>query len=801
MPDPSTLGTPVPNSTMRAPGSGVTASKFDEIASGTGAQTYALSIATVMQVDYETLHVTLRTENGETFENSPIMLTFPGAGARHFLGALPLPGDVAVVGWGAGESGRSRQPYVLSWFASPMAGHDWWMLQPFGQDEFNLTPKAKETFEGIANRTRYKLRHLLPGNIVASSAQGSDLVLNEGVLLANRRGNEIRLRDQDQAFVVRSVQQFHAGSGFRVYAGLVQRDATLLPTSMFSDGVRWDAPGQVDEDGNPLLESDLGASSTPAGYLTPNKVFQRDTSGRREAVFTDGDGVAAYPFGGNVDPYVFLQKGLFIDTNGASLVSPGDAVYGGKAIYRVSEDGTNAAVDPQSDALTEYRVEVSHTSNGTLPVTEQTDGFDADRLPDTVPRLPSPLNNSIAAPFIEFVMGSVVGNDPFSLPGRALYGLPLRASVFPSADATAATPTIGSGVGWDIGEHTAFLFRIAPPLGGGGDPSFWTVTKDGRARASVVGPGTDFSAELSFGAGLRVAAGVTPLGESFRLDAQGWVRIHSERGGGPNGRGVEVTSASGSVYIRGGGQAGTTIPSGNPSEPGVTVQSDTDLLVKAARTLILSAQTLNLQDISSFSLSANAALAFQSGDSISQTSKTRDVTTMGKSVETYSGPKDGLPTNGPVREVNVNTTPATGFAGGTADSYTLVYGDREETLSAGNHTTSVVVGDASYAVGVGAWRASSGLNTHEASASGVSVTAVVGSATLSAAAGATTVSGATSVLVTSTGPVTVRGTVVTLVAPGTKAGGIVSGADLDPVSGLPLSLLGLGSPTHLLATG
>lgn len=787
----------VPDSRMKSPGDGVLESKFSEIASGEGAQTYALSIATVIQVDYEKHHVTLRTDNGETVENSPIAMTYPGAGARHFFGAMPMVGDVAVIGWGAGESGRSRQPYVLSWFASPTAGYDWWLMQPFGEEEFNLTPKDRETFEGVANRTRYKMRHMLPGNIVASSAQGADLVLDESVLLANRRGNEILLRDQDQAIVFRSLQQFHAGAGFRIYSGIVQRDARQLPSTMFSDGINWDAPVQLDDEGNPLLDTELGPSEIKSGYLTPNKVFQRDKSGKLKASFTDGSGKTVYPFGGNIDPYVFLQKGLFIDTSGASLTSPSDASYGGKAIYRVSKDGSNATIDPLADALTEYRVEVAHISDGTLPVTEQTDGFDADRLPDTIPRLPSAQNNAIAAPFMEFVMGSVIGNDPFTMSGKSLYGLPLRSSIFESANATQASPVLGSGVGWDMADHAAFLFKISPPESQD-QPSFWTVTKDGRVKSSVVGSGKDYSAEMNFSSGLRIGAGATPSGDSLRFDAQGKIALRSYQADNM-GRGVEITSTSGSVYIRGTGQGGTTIPAGKPSEPGLTLQSDTDALIKASKAIILSAATIKFQDMSNFGLSSNGSIQLKSGDAISLVSKTRDMTTMGMSTETYSGPKDGKPSNGPVRSVNVNTTPATGFTGGVADKYTLTYGDREEVLTAGDHTTTIKVGDATYAVGTGTWKASSGENQIVLDSDGATVKAVTGSATFTAQAGGTTISGSTSVLITSKGPVRIKGTVVTLVAPGTKTGGIVSGSDLDPVSGQPLSALGMGSPTHLLA--
>lgn len=725
---------PVPDSTMRAPGSGLQESRFKQVSALDGAQMYALGIATVMQVDHATLHVTLRTENGDTFEHAPTALTFPGAGARHFLGALPCPGDVALIGWGANESGRSRQPYVLGWFASPVAGHDWWMLQPFGTEEYDLTPKDRTTFEGIANRTRYKLRHMLPGNIVASSSQGSDLVLDESVLLTNRRGNEILLRDQDQALVFRSLQQFHAGAGFRVYSGIVQRDALLLPSSMYTDGVLWDAPLQINpETGEPLTSEELGFSTK--GVFAPNRVFTSLPNG----------------FGGNVDPRVFLQKGLFVDSKGNALNAPPDAVSGGKATYRVSADGQQNAVLGSGPALTEYRLEVTHTSDGTLPVTEETDGFDADRLPETTSRLPG---SNERGPFVEWVLGSVVGNDPFTLSGKPLYGIPL---------AVAEDLSLTSGLGRDVAEHAASLFRVRSVLNPE-DQTFWSVLKNGDVRLSVAGDVKGRVAE-------EVSLSVGPLSVSttaLKLESQGV---------------GEFKAKHGSLSI------GT----------GLVLQSDTDVSIKAGRSVIFSANALSFQDSSSISLVANTALTFQAGDAINQVSKTRSVTSLGKTVETYSGPKDGSPANGPAREVTIATTPATGFPGGVADSYQLVYGDREEELVAGSHTTSILVGDATYQVGVGTWKAASGLNTLEASPSGITVTATTGAAVFQATAGQTTISGTMAVQVSSIGPVLIQGAAVTLAAPGGGVGGILSGSDLDPLSGLPLAVLGLGSATHLLA--
>lgn len=797
MPDPThKLGQTIPESVMRTPGAtGITKPKFSQIQSGQGEQAYALGIATVMQVDHAKHEVTLRVENGETFALSPVSLTQPGAGARHFLGSMPMPGDVALIGWGSQESGRSKQPYVLGWFpGGVVAGHDWWPVQPFGKDEFDLTPKDRARFDGIASRRRYKLRHLLPGNVLASSAQGADLVLDEGATLTNRRGCELRLRDEDSALVVRSLQQFHAGAGFRVYSGMVQRDATLLPSTMFSDGTHWDAPRQVDAEGAPLSEEELGTSPVPEGRLSPNPVFQRDESGNQTASFpARSEGGVQAPFGANVDPYVFLQNGLFVDASGAKLSEDGGSVSGGKAMYRVSSDGADAASDSSADALAEFRVEVAHTSDGRLPVTEQTDGFDAERLPDTQPRLPSAANQSPNAPFVEMVLGSVVGNDPYSVQGRALYGVPLATRVFPETSVSDATSL-------PLGDHAATMLRVRPVAGPPNvEPSFTSFTKDGRFLASVSGPGTGPSAEVALTSGARVRLGRDPSGNGLVVESTGRVALRAS-GADEDGRGMDLVSERGALTLRGAGRSGLSSSDGTPARAGVSIESSTDASVRAAQGLTMSAPLVEVRDASTVSVSSDSLVQVRSGGALSVTTKARDLTVLGKSVETYSGPKDGLASFGPVREVVVSPSPATGFPGGVADQYKLTFGDREETLLAGDHSTTVVVGDATYSALAGTWSARGGSNSFSASPTAVEVRAVVGPATFRAEAGSASVSGLTSAEVSSTGPVTVRGLSVTLVAPGLSVGGIVCGSDLDPVSGLPLATLGMGSPSHLLSS-
>lgn len=695
-----------------------------------------LEIGIVLQVDYANFTVVVRATN-TNYQHQPIPLTFAGAGARHFLGSLPQVGDICALGWTAGESGRTKQPVILGWLLSGTTpGFDWWAMQEHSPEDWGYTPEERAKWEGVADRRRFKLRPIYPGNVMGSSAQGSDFILDESVTLLNRRGNQIKLRDQDQAVVVQSLQQFHAGAGFRSYHGMIQRDALLLPTSLISDGIDWAGVTQTDASGKLLSFSALGKSIIPAGKLTPNPVFD-----------------AGLAMDGSVDPYVFLQNGLIIDAKGRlTAKSTSDAVYGGKPFYRLSTDGSNAAVDSQAGALTEYRIEVQHTSDGTLPVTEQTDGFDADRLPDNVPREPDAANSK--APFVEHVLGSVVGNDPFSIQGKLLYGQPLRAS----------HQGLGTGVGYPLAEHAATLLKVSPI-----DkemPTYQVISKGGDYYSAVAG-----TADYRYQGGATVTLGglLEVQGTSVSLQ-------------------MSTFSLSAQSLSLSGAQ-------------GVSFTSGRDIRLKASNTLSIEAPVLDLQNVSRMELNTSSAYSVNAGDNISHTSKTATYTSLGKSSYTFGGPKDGVPTNGALRETQFAGTPLTGFVGGDVDSYAVVYGDRTESFQVGNHTTSIQVGNLTYRTVAGSWKAQAGANSLELTPGSAALTTVTGNVSLQATAGAMTLSAGASMVVSAVGATVVRGASVLLNASVGKVGGIISQADADPISGLPLGLLGMGSTGHLLGLG
>lgn len=789
---------------------------------------WGLAIGRVTFVNYEEMNVKLRLVYGEEgiYETQPIPLTFPSAGQRHFMGGMPQRGDFAVVGWMTQESSgqtSSRTPVILRWFPPPYwMGHDWVIGQDFGQREGMDTPDQRQLLEGVSERIRWKLPHMGPGDVVLSSAQGSDIHLDESLFLTNRRGNEILLRDSDQALVTRSVSQFNVMGGTRVYSGPVQREANLLPTQMFSDGIYWDSPNQVNEDGTPLTEEQFAARSGlaeygsadsseqapyPPDFLTPGLIFRRSDASEDSDFESIEGNERIQP---SLDPFTFLKWGLFVTETGfRSGDNEPDAVYGGKALYRVGvdpEDGIlestfNAAVETEGgdleDMLTEYRIEVTHVTDGTLPVSEQTDGFDADRLPFESANERNPLGLSKTAPFVEFVLGSVVGNDPYSEDGRRLYGVPIVPTVF-SPDGT-ASPGLSSGVGFPIQDHAATLLKVQSPIGNVGLPTFFSVTKDGRLKTYIGGPTNEpYSLEASLASGAKFTTART-----MELTASEGFLLRGD--GGASGWGFDLRSENGAVKIYGGGRAneGSQQVRGNPngneaSIPNVLIEGSQNVTVRAGSSVSISAPNLNLENVSNLNFKSLTSLSQESGESISSSTKVRNEVTTGKSSQVFSGPKDALPTNGSVRSTTFAANPATGFVGGTVDEYFALYGNRAETFAFGNTTTRMLVGNLNFETLAGQWRATAIPNSMTLNPAGLTAAIATGNIALNATAGAALIATTVNATMKTAGPAVVSGAAsVTLGGPG-KVGPIVSGADLDPLTGIPLIALGLGSPGHLI---
>jgi hypothetical protein len=730
-----------------------------------GADSFPLVLARVQSVDYAAMTVNILTLGPgakKPYVNVPI--TFPHMGRRSFMGVMPEVDDVCIIGYSPKESGYTRQPYIVSWLppGGTILGYNWETAASFLPDEYAWTPATKAKVEGIAGRHRHKLRHMNPGNAVVSSSQGADLVLDESATLTNRRGNEVILRDQDQALLVRSLQQFHAGAGFRLYGGMVQRDARLLPRQLFNDGKDWASSRQRDGDGNTVTESNLAALDTPFG-LTPDPLFQRNADG------TSASGVNVDT---NLDPFVLLNRGLFVDANGNLYdgVAGSSAVYGGKPLYRVARGSAdNAAIaDGGVDTLTEYRIEVSHTSDGTLPVSEQTDGFDLDRLPPTPGTAENPAAASPNAPFVEFVLGTVVGNDPFGAE-NTLYSLPLSAQVF-NGDRTEPA-LVGSETLTDenLLAQLAALLRVRNP-DDFTQQSFIGLTKGGGLRLAVQ------DAEVSFAGGLRLDTGTGP----FNFSSQQSVALRSAKGRDTDNVGVEVSSAQGGVAVRAGGTiAGTA--SGAP--PALLLDSAGNTNVQATGTVQVSGNKFAVVNTSTVEVKASNGASIEGGDALRMSGNTVAFNSMGRADFTFSGPKNSLPTNGPARNT-VFVTPL--LTGQTADKYFLPTGNLVELFGLGSARRVLGPGSDTTLTTTGAIQAIVGPFTSLMQVDPFQASLVAPNVQVVATAGSAVLAGSATVTVSSAGAIAMNAPAIAMTAgAGPIGGGVLTDGCIDAVTGAP----------------
>ena len=723
----------------------------------------SLGIAIVLEIHWEEFRCTLQILHGagaDTTMNG-VELMMPSMGNRHFLGGIPERGDKCVVGWFATETkGDSSQktPAILAWLpASSYLGHEWIPVQGITPDEGLMgNLKDRQKIRSFYQRIRHKLKHYNAGNIGASSSQGADLLLDESVHLSNRRSNEIILRDQDQAIVFRSLQQFHALSGARVYGGMVQRDARLLPKEMFSDGLKWDSAVQLDENGNPFIpteENKLGF-----GKLEPHPLFNR---GGDSHVDLEGDFVlsntlfeADSPNGSippAIDPYRFLYRaGLVSDSFGDTTDNYKGEVYGGKSILRVGDAYDENAV-LTGNAFTEYRIEVSHTTDGTLPVTEQTDGFDSDRLPEV-------RGGSDKAPFIEWVIGTPVGNDPYSTLGQESYGLPLvpeiNGAIGLIKGALQATPLV---------DHAATLLRVKPIVESIED-SFITLTKGGKFKAYISSPQADSVQVLSKGGvSLNANLGVEVKAPRVSLDGSERVEVSG---------GVINISANG-TDIQNGQEFSLSIL----GKKRVSIQSSVAVEIKAPVVDFSNAGEIRLASQSQLSLNTGAGMEL-SAQSMKQVA-------LGEYNLVVSGPTNFNTPQGASRSVTIASNPASGSVG-PSDKYTNVFGGRSETyLGVTTNTKTILSGTETKTIAVGSDTTLVGTNTQVIDPTGFKFLAPSGGVVVQA--GLVVSVNAPSVVVTGTASVVVSAPSILLSSPGASFGPIVCGSDIHPILGVPFS--------------
>lgn len=719
----------------------------------------SIQIAEVVEVNYEEMSLFFRIKNANESNRTPVPITFPSIGNRMFLGGMPQVGDFAVVGWAM--EGGSKSPVVLSWIGAGLAmAKDWMMSAPFQQEEYDMNQESSEFFKGAYNRIRHKLRSLHSGDILASSASGSDILLDEGVLLTNRRGNEIHIRDADQSIVTQSLNLFNVQAGVRSYSGTVQRDFFNLPNQMFSDGVKWDRFALFDKDFRILPEED---SDVDMGVLTPHDIFEIDEDG----------GLVTDLFGEELNPAVFLQT-LGVINEDLTRIYPFEenpSIYGGKMYYRVE--------NRIGEKLTEHRIELTHSTNETLPMSEQTEnGLDPEE----------------DSPFIEQVMGTVISNDKKD---PDMYGRPLTAKIFPKPDLMDASNK-------DVTEHLSYLTRITPPIEKPNldtTPYMFAVAKNGRVFLNVSGRrngDADFSAEARFGSGIEIEMGRNAKGISLLSRNEGSFQVQA-RGNSEENIGIALEAEESGVTIKANGTISTPTQLDDETNVplSVLIQGEKSVGLFSNNSIVFSAPNgMTFTELGKYS--ANPKDLFEiNTDQLATNSKTISRTVSGQEQVSFSGPKDNKPTNYPLRETSLTTS----FPSPTAkiDEVKISSGVQTKTISTNGSFRKRIRGTGKIiqSVTTGAIKNTVGTCKTQLNNTDFSVSVAK---TVKVLAGGTIKQSATGKITLKAGAIArLQGTVVELASLGGQRGGIICDGTINPITGAPFKASGvIGSPTHRL---
>ena len=698
----------------------------------------------ILHVDTETMccSISLSTASGE-FHDIPLPAS-GGGGPRSWAGVVPEPGTSVVVAWKQVGS-RTHQPVIVQILTSGVyAAREY---EPFSTvppeyatEALDLYPELEDDPHYNLDVVRLKLRKMYPGDFLASSSGGSDILLDRNVSLSNRSGNEFVLRDSDQTSVHQTINEFTSNAAGYYHRGLIKRNAFSFLQDLFPFNL--DTLGGTPYDVDPIKLFNQQVPHTSPAFDILRNFGLIDENGKK--TFSIQDGLVEYP-------YVVTSDGQRIN-------------------YITTGENTNG-LDSHPFAYVEDRKELRHYSNGIMSVTEEGDGFQIDGEKEL---------------FIEDVHGTVVGNDFSSDAGRKLYKKILKMKLFSDPNQMDPSPGPVLEPMDNVQDHhlldskaLARFYRIMSPTNS--NQFAFGVDKEGRTfvhiPASQTGDTPDErgkSLDLNIAGLVKAVIGKDPNTElSLDLVLNGGLNI--EFGRGPKGNSNTFTMY-GPVYRN---IVGDNTQDGTPAEnisvggsSSKTVSGSDFTYVRGTSARVVGASDTTEADSITHNAGSGGYKMLVSGD--------HGVVCIGKSKETYGDKKSSSFALGSERVVLVG-----------ADDNTVYAGTMTRTVQVGSINDSVTVGNMSIGTTTGDFSAS-------VNAGSIGVTVGVGSLALSCLGGpasitsglTTTIFSGVSTIIES--PITKIGAAV--------AGFAVAGAigppspHIDYITGIPI----LGIPTVVI---
>jgi hypothetical protein len=726
---------------------------------GSGAYSQ-LMIATVLHVDTETMVCSIRVNAGGGIEKDDVPIpAFGGGGPRCWAGNMIERGSRVLIGWKK-YSEYSFKPYIIQ--AVTVGVYPGREFEPFSsvdpkdaEEALRMQPDLADDPRLNIGVTRMKLRKVYSGDFLASSSSGSDIVLDSDVIVTNRAGNEFRLRDADQTAILQSNNVFESNAAGYYRRGLVKRNAFNFLPDLASSGY------------------DLTGDQSFDDFIDGKFIVSDDDPYEQNRYLVGQVPVDSPAYARLLEFGLINEEGIPVFKNDPDdLFYPFIVTDDGQRISYVTEGEHEIGFDSTEHAYTEDRRELRHVHDGIMAVTEEADGVQIDR---------------VAPAFIEDVIGTVVGNDPYSDAGRPFYKKILTMGVFDDPeDASPSTgpkfeavDTVTSQTEADT-KALCRLFHVRSP--NTSNQYAFGISKEGRVflhvPKSVTGKSPQEkgkSVDASFAGLVKTVIGKDDnTGYSLDCRTKGGVKLDIGTNQGPDSEVSEQVSVD--LTLR--GKIRTTYL-GRGGRETILTGSDFRSTTGSSMDLIdgnCIRQVGGEEAVEAFSVSHNAGAGgykFKCGGDAGYT-------VLGKTMETYAQLRQSTFALSDTKIMLAGVDSTTVFTG--AISRTVIAGTIADTITTGAYALNVATGNISMAVATGNIVASVGTGNLVLTAGGGNIALTAGIATVITSTATVAITSPA----TKTGVAAVGGTVAGAPGPGSP--------HIDYITGLPI----LGLPHHII---
>jgi hypothetical protein len=201
---------------------------------------FSLRVAEIIRVDYERMTCDLAYVQGDSPVSEEVPLTSGYWSKRAFFGAMPEKGALVVVGFSAIHQDKHVRPFIVGFLPH---GYDSAKRfdpvgpVPRGAQDLNLPDETLLTeLDGKYGAIRYKFRKIYPGDILAMSEKGAEILLDSDVKLFTQAGDLLHLNGSDRSMQLATFDRLVADASGQYQSGRIIRSALSLPSDMFEDG-------------------------------------------------------------------------------------------------------------------------------------------------------------------------------------------------------------------------------------------------------------------------------------------------------------------------------------------------------------------------------------------------------------------------------------------------------------------------------------------------------------------------------------------------------------------------------------